>query len=199
VSTAAAELLLESDVYLIAYDWSRDGRFLVFTKGSGAVPDSDLWVLPVLGNREPFPFLESEFHLTQPQIAPDGRWLAYVSNESGSYEVYVRSFPRGDGQWQISNGGGVSPRWSHDGRELFYVAPDRNLMVVAVAGGDGDPLEVGLPKALFETRIYGGGTMGLNRGIYYEVTEEGERILMRVAPESSRITVLLNWNVELEH
>ena len=79
------------------------------------------------------------------------------------------------------------------------MAPDRKLTIVAVEARDGNRLEVGLPKALFETRIYGGGTMGLNRGIYYEVTADGERILMRVAPESTRITVVLNWNAELEN
>ncbi len=109
MGTGKAELLAEFDVVTIPYDWSSDGRFLVFTKGSGTARDSDLWVLPLLDNGEPFPFLETEFHLTQPQISPDGRWLAYVSDESGSYEVYVRRFPRAGGQWQISNGGAYPP------------------------------------------------------------------------------------------
>ena len=83
-----------------------------------------------MGERKPFAVLQSSFDEIEGQFSPDGRWLAYASNESGRYEIYIRTFPEAGGKWQVSAAGGVQPRWRRDGRELFYVAPDTRLMAV---------------------------------------------------------------------
>ena len=92
-------------------------------------------MLPLFGDKQPFPFLATEFSEYQGRFSPDGRWVAYVSNESGEQEVYVQSFPASGGKWQISTDGGAQPVWRHDGRELFYINPDRKLMSVEIKTG----------------------------------------------------------------
>ena len=110
-------------------DWSQDGRFLLYSTQNPKTA-SDIWALPMMGERKPFAVLQSTFDEIQGQFSPDGRWLAYASNESGRYEIYVRTFPEAGGKWQVSAAGGMQPRWRRDGRELFYVAPDTRLMAV---------------------------------------------------------------------
>jgi Tol biopolymer transport system component len=194
VSSGAAdeEPLLRSNQAKIPTGFSPDGRFLVY-----AVLDPktgfDLWVLPLFGDRRPFPFLQTEAAEIGGQISPNGRWMAYASNESGTYEVYVRPFPPGPGKWQVSRQGGSQPRWRRDGKELFFLATDRKLMAVDVKT---DPLafETGGPKALFETRL--GNVEGSNPWSQYAVTADGRRFLVnRLAtePTASPITVILNW------
>src|SRR5262249_34505780 len=112
------EAVLKSDVYGVPYSWSRDGRYLLYTSGDPGSA-TDLWVLPWFGEKKPFPFLQTRFAETRAKFSPDGRWVAYTSNESGRNEVYVTLFPKADGKWQVSTGGGTSARWRQDGRELF--------------------------------------------------------------------------------
>lgn len=151
------ELLYESSgPYPInPHDWSADGRFIVYLRVEEKA-NFDLWVLPLFGDRQPFPFLQEEYDENQGQLSPDGRWMAYVSNESGRDEVYVQSFPTPGGKRRVSTGGGVQPRWRADGEELFYLASDQNLMAVPVRGET--TLEMGAPAALFEARIDLSGT-----------------------------------------
>ena len=92
----------------------------------------DLWVLSVDGEPKPVPFLATDFDERSGQFSPDGRWVAYESNESGRYEIYVRGFPQTGGKWLVSVAGGTQPRWRRDGREIYYVAPDNKLMAVEV-------------------------------------------------------------------
>src|SRR6266566_6104660 len=115
----ADELLLESDQTKSPNDWSSDGRFLLF---SSRDPQTavDLWVLPLSGDKKPFPFLKTPFDEVHGQFSPDGKWIAYESNESGRSEIYVQPFPVAGGRVQISNEGGVEPVWSRDGRKIFY-------------------------------------------------------------------------------
>ena len=102
------------------------------------------------GERKPFPVVQTPFDEAAGQLSPDGRWVAYQSNESGSVEIYVRPFPGPGGQWQVSTAGGSQPRWRSDGKELFYVAPDARLMAVPIAvGADSQTLESGAPVPLF--------------------------------------------------
>src|SRR5437867_1122989 len=127
------ELLVESAQDKIASDWSADGRFLLY---QSATPETsfDIWVLPLEGDRKLFVYLKTNFDERRGQFSPDGRWVAYMSNESGRHEIYVRPFPgqsspggtggRGGGQWQVSTAGGASPRWGAGGQELEYIAPD---------------------------------------------------------------------------
>jgi Tol biopolymer transport system component len=187
------ELLLSSDTSKYVTDWSPDGRFIAYEEmGSGT--GSDLWVLPLSGDRKPIPFLRTEFYEGQGQFSPDGRWMAYVSNESGRAEVYVQAFPASGGKWQISTAGGFFPRWRGDGKELFYRAADRKIMAVSVQADS--TLRVGQPRALFEIRV---SDVPVNP---YTVSADGQRFLVNTPTEESNaspITVVLNWTAELKN
>jgi Tol biopolymer transport system component len=193
------ESLLRSATDTAPYSWSLDGRFIVYrsinTKGI-----NEVWVLPLFGDRKAFPFLQSEqINQLLPKLSPDGHWLAYVSNESGRFEVYVQSFPKARGKWQISNSGGIHPRWARDGKELFYFALDGKLTTVPVKGDSA--LEVGPPKALFDPYMLGGARTMLGFRHQYDVSPDGQRFLINVpvAEESSSpITLVLNWTAGLK-
>jgi Tol biopolymer transport system component len=131
-------------------DWSPDGRFLLF-RVQGRGTSFDLWVLPLEGDRKSFVYLQSEFLEAGGRFSPDGRWVAYVSDESGRMETYVRPFPAADRKWQISTQGGSAPVWSKDGRALYYIDPGLNLMAVPLKAGD--TMDAGAPQALFQTRL----------------------------------------------
>jgi Tol biopolymer transport system component/predicted Ser/Thr protein kinase len=184
------ETLLESNADKYPDSWSTDGKFLLYeTLGSSRT--SDLFLLPLTGDHKPFPLLQTQVGGTgDGQISPDGRWVAYDSNESGRNEVYVAPFPGPGGKWQISTAGGTHPRWRHDGSEIFYLAPDSKLMAASVSG-KGAGFEVGAVKLLFPTRVVAFG------GLYnYAVSADGQRFLINTTPQqaaSSPITVVLNW------
>src|SRR5258708_119037 len=148
------EELLKPGTLRVPCDWSRDGQFLLYTDGSPKTA-SDLWVLNMEGDRKPVPFLQTPFFESQGQFSPDGHWIAYASDESGRFEVYVRPFPSGPAKWKISINGGEHPRWRGDGKEIFYLSPDRKLMAAAVNGkAASQPVfEAQGPVALFEAHI----------------------------------------------
>jgi hypothetical protein len=153
-------------------------------------------VLPLTGERQPFPFLQTEFSEEHPQFSPDGRWLAYTSNESGRPEIYVQSFPPSGGKWQVSTHGGAHPRWRGDGQELFYLdLRGKKLLAVAVKG-DTHTFEADVPVALFDINV-GRYIPGLLAGMYqYDVTADGQRFLVNTLveePPAPPITVVLNW------
>jgi eukaryotic-like serine/threonine-protein kinase len=188
--------LKSSDADIYATSWSRDGRFLLYT-GDNAETKSDLWLLPLQGDRKPTPLLRTRFNESSGQFSPDGHWIAYTSDESGSDEIYVMEFSSASGQgvrdagskWLISKGGGTFPRWRGDGRELFYVAADGKLMSVDISANP--VFEAGVPKVLFELPV--GSTPG-------DVAADGKRFLIGVpvAPSDSiPFTVLLNWQSAL--
>ena len=189
------EILLKDGVGTTAHDWSSDGRFITYRPVGG----SYIWVLPLAGDRKPFPFLQTQFLSVESQISPDGKWLAYLSSESGRYELYVQSFPKPGAKWQISTNGAVQPRWRRDGKELFYIAPDQKLMAAPIKS-DGT-LEVGAAQALFETHVVGGASTGPRVLQQYDVAPDGQRFLMNVGregPAASPITVVLNWTAGLK-
>jgi eukaryotic-like serine/threonine-protein kinase len=184
-------------------DWSRDGRFLLYSTQDPKT-GSDLWVLPMMGEGKPFAIVQGSFDEIEGQFSPDGRWLAYASDESGHYEIYIRSFPEAGGKWQVSTAGGVQPRWQHDGHELFYVASDARLMAVSIhLAPDTRALEAGAPVALFPTRLAAGvniATTGFQARAQYGVASDG-RFLMNIASDeavTSPITVALNWTAALK-
>jgi len=147
------------------------------------------------GSRKPFAIVNTSFDERSGTISPDSRWVSYLSNESGRYEIYVRPFPpiSGGGQWLVSTAGGTQPRWRPDSKELYYLAPDAKLMAVPIAA-NGSTLEPGTPIALFQTRIFGGGA-NVNARQQYDVARDG-RFLINVAIDdasASPITLLLNW------
>jgi hypothetical protein len=156
----------------------------------------DLWVLPLFGDRIPFAFLQTKFDEQGATFSPDARWVAYTSDESGRYEVYVRSFPKSEGKWQISTNGGTEPRWARNGHELFYRDLNRNLMAVPVKTGP--KFEAGLPKALFKI-----GERLLLRGITsYIASADDRRFFVSANVEGSNmappITVIVNWTAALK-
>src|SRR5262249_29115979 len=132
-------------------DWSADGRFILFHTTLGTYADqrnrNDLFLLP-LADLQPKPLVQTSFDELQGVFSPDGRWVAYASNESGAFEVYVQAFPDMQAKRLVSRGGGTEPRWRADGRELFYVSADRRLMVVPTTIGPA--FEAGTPETLFD-------------------------------------------------
>jgi Tol biopolymer transport system component len=175
--------------------WSPDGRFLLYLK-IDAVAGADLWALPMTGERKPLPVVRTRFDERRGQFSPNGQWVAYESNESGSFQIYVQRFPASGGKRQVSTAGGSQVRWRHDGKELFYVAPDRRLMAVPIAmAADGQTLDTGEPVPLFLTHLAQGPGITETRS-QYAVAPDG-RFLMNarvdeiaVAPP---ITIVANW------
>jgi DNA-binding winged helix-turn-helix (wHTH) protein/Tol biopolymer transport system component len=189
------ELLLKSGQSTWPHDWSPDGQFIVYTSVSPKTK-MDLWLLST-ADHTPIPYLQTPFNELHGQVSPDGRWLAYTSDESGSWEVYVQSFPKAGHRRTISTDGGAQPRWRRDGKELFYLAADRRLMSVKIQP-DLDAqgvLEVSEPETLFQTRIRGSLVPSWEE---YTVAANGQRFLIceteRVDPS---MTVVLNWTAAL--
>jgi Tol biopolymer transport system component len=188
--TGADELILSSSVQKNPTSVSPDGRTLLF-QAVNPKTKTDLELLS-LADRKVTPFLETEFDETHGAFSPDGHWIAYASNESGRYEVYVQPFPGPGGKWQISNTGGTAPVWRRDGKEIFYLAPDRNLMAVAIRAGA--VFESEAPAALFQTRV----RIDLDR--HFDVSADGQRFLMTMPLEdgaSPPITLVQNWTALL--
>ena len=153
-------------------------------------------MLPLEGEREPQPFLQTPFDETAAVFAPNGRWLAYVSNESGRNEIFVQPFPGPGGKWQISTGGGTEPVWSRNGLELFYRNGNQMMAVEIATEPNFSP---GTPKMLFEGGNFQAAVMSR---AHYDVTPDGQRFVMlqQVAPDSAptQINVVLNWFEELK-
>jgi serine/threonine protein kinase/Tol biopolymer transport system component len=189
------ELLFQSNNSKGPNDWSMDGRFILFTE-LDAKTNSDLWVLPLFGDRKPFVFLQTPFFEGGGRFSPNGRWIAYSSNESGGNQVYVRPFPPAGGQWMVSTNGGSQPRWRSDDKELFYFAADRKLMAVDVKEDNGT-LVFGSPKPLFEMRA----VIQIPGSSLYDATGDGQRFLVITPVEESSpspFTVVLNWTAGLK-
>jgi Tol biopolymer transport system component len=166
-------------------DWSGDGRFIIYTARDRS-GKSNLWALPVDGERKPFP-IQSSSNARQGRLSPDARWLAYVSDESGEDEVYVEAFPGRESRWQVSTRGGDSPRWRRDGRELFYISPDRKLARVSVSAAAA-ALQLGAPQILLDMPV----------GDSYDIAPDGRFLVLsqEEGPPSVPINIVINWNVE---
>jgi Tol biopolymer transport system component len=200
-NVGSEELLLESGQDKLALDWSPDGRFVLY-QSNDPQTDWDLWVLPMEGDRKPWPFLKTNFTEASGQFSPDGHWVAYMSNQSGSTEVYIRPFlapatastaERSAGQWQVSTAGGIYPAWRRDGKELYYIAPDGKLMAAAITVNRGTLEPPGAPVALFQTRIYGGTISQVAK--QYDVSHDGRFLINTVLEDNNAapITLLQNW------
>ena len=188
--TGMDDLLLESDQNKAPADWSPDGRFLLF-RSIDPQTGFDLWVLPVSGDKKSFPFLKTPFEERNGQFSPDGNWIAYQSNESGRFEIYVQPFPGPGEKFRISPSGGTQPRWNKNGKEIFYVSLDSKMMAAPVKS-DGKSLETGTPVALFPVRIAGSS---FNKQ-QYAVPSDGQRFLVNLAVDegvASPITLIYNW------
>jgi Tol biopolymer transport system component len=175
-------------------DWSSNGEFIVFSK-SGEKGTPDLWLFSLGGERQPKPFLATQFQELRGKVSPNGHWIAYRSDESGSTDIYVQSFPEPGRKVAVSQGGGNFPRWRRDGKELYYVAADGKLMAVPVETGTS--FSAGTPVALFDV-----GTFGWRNNRYlYDVSADGQNILLLRPLEDAAtrpLTVVQNWTALLK-
>jgi WD40 repeat protein len=203
--TGQEEVLLIGENGLRPRSWSRDGRFLtLMSSDSGSM---HLVVLPLQGERKPERFVASEFQETQGQFSPDGKWMAYTSNESGQYEVYVEAFPRepgAEGKWKVSTAGGEDPHWRPDGKELFYLDQGGRLFAVPVQNSGAKPgFGMGAPQALFDTRLsqFDRRIGGFPGPPSYDVAPDGTRFLVRVIQEQGKeapLVLVTNWQALLK-
>jgi serine/threonine protein kinase len=195
--TASEQLVLKGNGTTFVGNLSPDGKFLVFSRfeGTGLGTGFDIFVLPLTGEGKPIPVAQTRFREEQPQFSPDGKWIAYTSNESGQPEVYVQPFPTSGSKWQISNGGGAQPMWRRDGKELFFIGEDRKLYATDIRAGS--TFEFGMPHSLFEVP---------NKAYVFEVRDKayvpsrnGERFLVSMSPDAapSPINIVVNWTAAL--
>ena len=172
------------------WDWSRDGKYILFGKGN------ELWTVS-WPERVTKPLLQAKWTVRNAQFSPDGRWMAYASNETGGMQIYVSPFPSGNGKWQVSITGGQEPRWRQDGKELFYVSADGKMMAVAVTAGAS--FEAGSPVALFQTHRR--QSVSSQDVFSYDVSSDGQRFLIATKVDETTaapVSVLLNWASEME-
>ncbi|HXB70266.1 MAG TPA: protein kinase [Candidatus Acidoferrales bacterium] len=192
------ELLLQSGMAVFPNDWSPDGRYLLYS-AAGPKGRFELWVVPAAGgtplDSKPVPYLQGPYNEQQGQFSPDGQWIAYSSDETGSYQVYVQSFPAGAGKFQVSTAGGVQPRWRREGKEIFYIGIDGRLTAVSVKTAP--RFETGAPLALFDAQLAVVGRVGPY--FNYDVAADGKRFLVNsnaiysAASAPTPITVIVNW------
>jgi len=187
------EVLLKSDHPKVADDWSLDGRFILY-RDQDPKTGSDLWILPLTGDRKPQPVVQTPFSEIQGRFSSDGRWIAYVSNESGVDQVYVQSFPPSGTKYQISTTGGYQPRWRRDGKELFFISDAREVMAVEVSTSKNGVFQAGLPRKLFQANP----VAVLTPRNSWDVTPDGQRFLINSVSSTTAalftsITVVINW------
>jgi serine/threonine protein kinase len=188
---AATPLLGTQLPRAIAMDYSQDGEYVLY-RTSGGNNQWDIWAVPMKGNRTPFPLLQSPADERTAQFSPDGRWIAYESNETGPFEIYVRPFPGPGSSKRASIAGGSQPRWADDG-ELFYISPDSHLTVVSVKQqADRADLTLGVPTALF--RVPTTSTVQGGLSFEYVVSADGEKFLVNtiVQQTAAPISLILN-------
>jgi Tol biopolymer transport system component len=196
------KLLLVSDQPKLALDWSRDGQWLLYNTLHPKT-GLDIWAVPMPPDRKPVAVMDTPFDETGAQFSPNGRWVTYQSNESKPARIYIRPFPGPGGTVQVPGTGGSQPRWSRDGKELFYLGLDGRLMAVPIATGADGQLQPGSAVALFRPQLAGGpniNTSGLGTKAQYAVGPDG-RFLMNISLEAATatpITVVLNWDAALK-
>jgi Tol biopolymer transport system component len=170
--------------------WSPDGRFLLIDKRDKQL--GNVMTVALDGDPTPQPVAATPSSENLGQISPNGRYVAYMSDESGRFDVYVTTFPKPGSRWQVSQSGGREPRWSRDGKELFFFTSD-NRLIAADVRIDGPSFEVGMLHPLFQSRQFG-------VGFRYDVSKDGKRFLVHsgLPEEMSPITLVTNWTAELE-
>ena len=172
------------------WSWSRDGKYLLAKKGT------ELWYL-TLPDRQAKPLLQAKWAAANAQFSPDGKWMAYATNETGSWEVYVSPFPMGSSKWQVSREGGQEPRWRRDGKELFYMSDEGKMMAVTVKTGTS--FEAEPPRTLFQTHLR--QPISSLDVFSYDVNAGGSRFLINTKVDSASAappSIILNWASEME-
>jgi serine/threonine-protein kinase len=196
--SAPEEVLVDLGMMLQPGSFSADGELFAFQSSDDPETGFDLWVLPMTGDNSPEPFLQTDANELHPVFSPDSRWLAYASNETGQYEVYVRPYPGPGGVMVVSSGGGFEPVWGPDGSEIFYRSVNgRRVTAVAFDLRNGRR-RVGNPELLFE----GDFANGFTYGRMYDISPDGQRFLMvyqeEPPPPPTQYNVVLNWFGELK-
>ncbi|HEY6614583.1 MAG TPA: protein kinase, partial [Vicinamibacterales bacterium] len=184
------QAVLSEPAMIYPSDLSPDGSVLLYTRATGAL--TDLWYVSLGADRTPHPFVQTPFHERDGQFSPDGKWVAYQSNEAGHFEIYLQPFPGPGGRIQVSSSGGQQVRWARDGSELFYVAADQRLTSVRVTIGANGKIALGAPVPLFRTEF----DSGFLARQQYVVSLDGQRFLFNAATdvvEPASITLILNW------
>ena len=180
------ETLLESLYDKNVTDWSGDGKYVVFNQDD-AGGNGDVWVLPLGGDRKPFPVVHTPAVEKDSRLSPDGHWLAFEASDTGVFEIYMTTFPTGVGRWQVSNAGGSFPRWARDGRHLYYISRDQKLMSVSIAPGE--RFDPGVPLPLFAAPDGDYGLLKNGEFIFSSPPSEG-----KIPP----MTVVVNWPAGLK-
>jgi Tol biopolymer transport system component len=197
IGGASEEVLLQAPYENWPDDWSSDGRFLSFgTLPAGGKRNFQLWALSMTGERRASAFATEATVQENSRFSPDARWIAYASDESGRFEIYIRPFPGPGGQWQVSTAGGSHPRWRRDGREIFYLSSDNRIMAVPLSLGAAS-LQAGSPVPLFPVRLQ---KVSPEDSIY-EVSADGQRFLVNSVSgeEPARtLTLLTDWTALLK-
>jgi serine/threonine protein kinase len=194
-STPERIVLEDKDTRAFPDSFSPDGRYLVYDRRA---PQNEtgyhLWALPLFGDGKPFPVVQSAFDERFAEVSPNGKWMAYQSNESGRWEVYITAFPTGGAKWQVSSVGGASPKWRRDSKELFYIDPSDNMVAVDV-NVSGNAVQLGTPHNLFQA-------IGIQREYGpYDVTADGKKFLLNsgnLKEGSDPFTLVQNWPAELK-
>jgi serine/threonine protein kinase len=191
-SGGAEALLYEHPLGKFASHWSSDGRFVSYVGGGGIIGRSDIWILPLFGDRRAYPFLERPYPESQPQFSPDGQWVAFMSMESGDRQVYVRPFSGQGEQWSVSPAGGGWPRWRRDQKELFYVAPDGKIMAAPVKVTNG-LFSTGTPVTILDVRTRPQSRLDAYQ---YDVASDGQHFILNTFVEEAAvapISLVVNW------
>ncbi|MGH9774041.1 MAG: protein kinase domain-containing protein [Candidatus Acidiferrales bacterium] len=189
--TGAASPLLVDDAAELYPDLSSDGRYVIFEHfATQAGSHTEIWALPMFGDHKPLPVIQNpQFDVIRPALSPDSKWLAYVSPESGRREVYVVPFGQGGGKWQVSGNGGGTPRWRHDGKELFYLSPDNKIMSAQISE-QGASLVIGKVASLFPANP------AVTPGWAYDVSADGKKfvvITLATQQAAAPLTLVVNW------
>ncbi len=195
--TAPPEQLTKDTRIRRLYDWSHDGRYIIAENFLDPKTKADIWVVPLAkdkpGDGKPYPYLNGASNETNAKLSPNGHWLAYVSDESKRKEVYVVTFPNLGGKWPISFKGGDFPVWSRDGKELYFIAPDKKMMAVEIK--DGANFSGGSPKPLFDTHLGSSAT-------WFDVSKDGRFLIPTAAEEPGSapapFNVVVNWPAALK-
>jgi Tol biopolymer transport system component len=193
ISSGAAneEVLVESGQNKAATDWSPDGKFVLF-QSNDPKTKTDLWVVPMTGDRKPFPFLQTEYSELNARFSPDMKWIAYQSDESGPNQIYVRPFPGPGAKWQISASGGTRPSWNRNGKEIFYLHGGK--IMSAEVNGNGSTFEPGKVRLHFDP-------LSIGATVVRDISGDGQSILVEI-PRSRQsatpLTLIVNWDAELK-
>ncbi|HKD02514.1 MAG TPA: protein kinase [Terriglobales bacterium] len=188
------ELLLEDDTALVPTDWSRDGKYIIYSRGPILANEEEVWAIPIEGDRKPFVVVPhgTNAFATYGVLSPDGRFLAYTSSESGQMQIYVVPFLQGQGKWQVSRENSILPQWSRDGKTLYYFASNSSLASIPVKEVS-DGLEFGAPTVH-------GNVLVTFQQFFYDVSLDGKKVLLNSISDQGgeSMSIIANWTTELK-